>query len=169
MLALLALLAALVLVAAGCGGSDEASSDETTVETTTETETTGEDMTETDTEDSDLSAFASEDCLQLASIGAKLSESLGATGSADPEATAAVFDELVSKAPDEIKDDLTVMANAMDEIATALKDVDLSSGTPDPEAIQKLQELGQTLDNAEIQQASDNLEAWATENCSTSG
>ena len=62
-----------------------------------------------------------------------------------------------------------MLANAMDEIAEALKDVDLSSGaTPDPETIQKLQELGQTLDNAEIQQASDNLEAWATENC-TSG
>ena len=62
------------------------------------------------------------------------------------------------------------MADAMDEIATALQDVDLTGGgTPDAEAIQKLQELGETMNSAEIQQASDNLEAWATENCSTSG
>jgi hypothetical protein len=174
--ALLALLAAFVLVASGCGGSDEASGDETAVETTTDTDTTEEETTdtetteeETDTEDSDLNAFASEDCLALASVGAKLAESLGATGTADPETTAAYFDELVSKAPDEIKDDLTVLSNAMGEIAEALKDVDLSSGaTPDAETIQKLTELSQSFDNAEIQEASDNLQAWSTENC-TSG
>ncbi len=165
--ALLVLLAALALVAAGCGGSDEASSSETTVETTTEetdTETT-EETTDEETTEPDLNAFASEDCLELATIGAKLGEALGATGTADPEATAAYFDELVSKAPDEIKDDITVLANAMDEISTALQDVDLTSGaTQDPETLQKLQELGENLNNAEVQEASTNLEAWATEN-----
>jgi hypothetical protein len=179
LVALLTLLAALVLAVAGCGGDDssDASGDETTIETTVE-DTTAEDTTEETTEgdtteemdDADIGNFANEDCLELAGVGAKMAETLGATGASDPEATAAFFDELVSKAPDEIKDDLAVLAGAMDEISEALKDVDLTSGaTPDPETLQKLQELSQTLDNAEIQQASQNLEAWATENCSSGG
>jgi hypothetical protein len=36
---------------------------------------------------------------------------------------------------------------------------------PDPETLAKLEELGKSLDSAEVQQASANLEAWARENC----
>ena len=93
-------------------------------------ETTDE---ETDTEEPDLSAFASEDCLELrASARSSPSRSARAVDS-DPEATAALFDELVDKAPDEIKDDLAVMADAMDEIADAhcRTSTSRAGGTPD--------------------------------------
>ncbi len=178
MLALLALLAALVLVAAGCGGSDEATSDETTVETTVDTDTT-EDTTEETTEETtgdettepDLSGIANEDCLEFASIGAKFSEALSATGSsADLETTSQLFQELSDNAPDEIKDDILVLAGAWEEIAAALGDVDLSSGeAPSAETLAKLQELGETFNSAEIQEASANLGTWAEENCGVSG
>lgn len=173
-----ALALALGTVASGCGGSSESSGDEAAIETTTETtetETT-EEATETEepeTEtatDAGLGALADEDCLELASIGAKFSEALGATGATDYEATSELFDELVDKAPDEIKDDLALFAGAWKEIAAALADVDLSSGaTPSPETIQKLQELGESFNTPELTKASANLGAWTQEHCGTTG
>lgn len=176
--ALLTLVAALALVASGCGSSSESSSDETTIETetgATETDTTVEAVTE-DTEaetesGAGIGALANEDCLELANVGAKLSQALGATGAtADSEATTEFFDELADKAPDEIKDDLTVLAAAWQEIAATLGDVDLTSGdTPSPEDIQKLQELSTKFDTPELTEASQNLAAWSQEHCGTGG
>jgi hypothetical protein len=174
--ALLALLGALALLAAGCGGgSDESSgSTETTVETTVDTETTEETDTSSETtEETDTTSanpFASEDCLQLANIGAKFSEAMsGQDATANLDTTSAFFDELVSQAPDEIKDDLATLASAWKEIASALKDVDLSSGqTPSPETIAKLQELGNKFNTPELQKASQHLQQWATDNCGAS-
>ena len=164
--ALLALLGAIALLAAGCGGgSDESSGSETTIETTTtETDTTG---AETTTDNTNMNAFASKDCLNLASVSAKFAQAAGATGS-DPETTAKLFDELVAKAPDEIKDDLQVLSEAMAEVSAALKGVNLTSGTaPDPATLKKLQELGTKFSDPKYQQASANIEAWAKKNCSS--
>jgi hypothetical protein len=167
-MALFALLAAAALLAAGCGGggssSSEAESDTTTVETTAE-------ETETTTDDGDTSAFASKDCLELAGIGAKFAEAAAPTGAqSDPEAAAAFFEELVEKAPDEIKDDMAVLAEAIAEITTALKGIDLTgAAAADPETLAKLQELGEKFSDPKYQQASQNIEAWAKDNCSTSG
>lgn len=174
--ALLALVAALTLVAAGCGGgSDEASSDETTIETTTETtiETTTED-TETTEETTDSGAnvgsIANSDCLELASIGVKFSQALSASGgNADFETTTKFFQELVDKAPDEIKADLQTLSAAWKEVASALKDVDLSSGqAPSAETLAKLQELGNKFNTPKLQQASKRLTAWTKKNCGSS-
>jgi hypothetical protein len=173
LLALLALLGALALLAAGCGGSDnESAADETTIETTTETDesmeetTTSEETTSDD--DGDLSAFASEDCLELASIGSKFSESFSGTGDLSDVET--FFEALADKAPDEIKDDLVVLAEAMGEYAEAFKDIDLTgAAAADPETIQKLQELASKFDDAKYTQASENIQTWAQENCTTGG
>jgi hypothetical protein len=179
LLALLALLGAVALLAAGCGGgSDESSgSTETTVETTTDqsTETMDTESTETESTDTESSgggsAFASKDCLQLASIGAEFSKAMGGTDASDSvETTSKFFDALVAKAPDEIKDDLATLASAWKEVATQLKGIDLTSGaTPSPETLQKLQEIGKKFDTPELQKASQNIEAWAKDNCGSSG
>ena len=168
------MLGALALLAAGCGGGGDKSSaaTETTIETTAETETT-DTSSETTEESSDTNGnpFASKDCLELAGIGAKFSEALGATGSGQNlEATTAFLDELVSKAPDEIKGDLATLASAWQEIAAALKDVDLTSGAaPNADTIKKLQEISQKFDTPELQQASQHLETWAQDNCGATG
>ena len=61
---------------------------------------------------------------------------------------------------------LDVVFGSGSQAVRVLKGVDLTSGTvPDPEALAKLEELGRTLDSAEVQQATENLEAWARENC----
>jgi hypothetical protein len=170
LLALLALVGALALLAAGCGGSDSESAAETTTVETTETdmEETTEETTGDADEDSDLGAFASGECLELAQVGAKFSESFSGTG--DAGEIEAFFQELADKAPDEIQDDLQVLAEAMGEYAEAFKDIDLTSAAAaDPETVQKLQELAEKFDDTKYQQASENIQAWAEENCSTTG
>jgi hypothetical protein len=172
-----ALLAAVTLAAAGCGGDDESSGGETTAaaETTepatTEEATTTEVTTGATTEETTEAAtgVADEDCVELASVGAKFSEALGATGqNADYEATTRFFDELVEKAPDEIRDDLATVAAAWREIASELNDLNLQGGqAPSPETIAKLQQLSAKFDTPKLNQASKNLQAWANEHCGT--
>ena len=161
---LLLLVAALALVAAGCGGDDSSdASGDTTESAVVETETS-DDATTDDEEDVDIGDLSGE-CAQFAGISSKLAQSLSGQD-ADLEEAARVFDEIADEVPDEIKDDYRVIADNFAKIAEALKDVDLTSGTvPDPEALAKLEELGRTLDSAEVQQATETLEAWARENC----
>ena len=163
------LIAVLALVAAGCGGSssDEASSD---TETTVATETTAtDDMTATDDDsetstDVDLGNLSGE-CAQFAGISSTLAQSLSGQD-ANIEDAAKAFDEIADKVPDEIKDDYQVIAENFSKIAEALKGVDLASGqTPSPEALAKLQELSASMDSAEVQQASQHIEAWVQEHC----
>ena len=162
------LLAALALVAAGCGGSDnEATGDTTAVveETTTEDtsdETTTEETTGATTDD-DISLTGK--CAEFAGLGAKISQAM-AGGNSGLDDASALFDELADQVPDEIQADFQVIAENFAKIADALKDVDLSSGqTPSAEDLAKLQELTQSLDSAEVQEASANIEKWAQENC----
>ena len=165
------LLASLALVAAGCGGDDssEASGDtdtavveETTTEESTE-ETTSDDATQTTTEDDDVSLSGK--CAEFAGLGAKISQAM-AGGNAGLDEASALFDELASQVPDEIKADFQVIAANFAKLAEALKDIDLAPGeTPSPDDLAKLQELTASLDSAEVQQASANIETWAQENC----
>lgn len=158
-------LGVLAFAVAGCGGDDSSSEsagsgDQATVEeTVTDTETT------TDVDLGDLS----EECLDLATVGAKVSEAFNAAGGAegDLSATAEAFDEFVAAAPDEIRDDLQTIADGFGKMAEALKDVDLSSGaTPSAEDLQKLQEAMSSVDSEALQSASTNVETWVQENCS---
>lgn len=165
------LIAILALVAAGCGGSsnNEASSDtETTIATTeteTETEASTDDSTATESEpDIDTSALTGK-CAELAQLGAKLSQSM-AGQDADLEDASRFFDELAGQVPDEIKGDYAVIAKNFKKIAEALKGVDLQSGkTPTPDQAAKLQQVVASLDNAEVQKATQHIEAWAQANC----
>ena len=156
--------AALALVAAGCGGDDSSDASGDTTETAVvETETT-DDGTTTDDEDIEIGDLSGE-CAQFAGISSKLAQSLSGQD-ADLDEAARVFDEIADEVPDEIKDDYRVIADNFAKIAEALRDVDLTGGgVPDPETLAKLEELGRTLDSEEVQQASENLEAWARENC----
>ena len=167
------LVAAVALVAAGCGGSDnnEASgSAETTVatETATTTEaatTTTEASTDTGTStDASIGALTGK-CAELSQLGAKLSQSMsGQSGNLDD--VSKVFDELAGQVPDEIKADYEVLAKNFKKIAEALKGIDLQSGkAPSADQAAKLQQALASIDNAEVQAATQHIEAWATKNC----
>jgi hypothetical protein len=162
------LVAALALVAAGCGGnSNEASSDTTTAETTTEVTTTAEMTTteQTSTEDSggDTAALTGK-CADLAGLGSKLAAAMGGQDSGVADVSK-LFDEMADQVPDEIKADWQVLAQNFQKIADALTGADLSSGTPDAATLAKLQKLATTLDSQEVQQAAAHIEAWAKKNC----
>jgi hypothetical protein len=162
-LAVLAL--ALALVAAGCGGDDESSaSDEPTVEETTTDETTEETTTDdagTDT-DADFD-FTDEDCQALVAAGASLGQAF--TGGASSEAGEA-FTELMERVPDEIEDDVQVLADWFEEYATELQNIGLEAGqTPTAEQVTQLQAAIANLDSDEVTAASERLGTWAQENC----
>lgn len=153
------LLAVLALAAAGCGGDDDGDEAAGTTETAIveETGTTDDDST---TEDAG-SALEGE-CAELAGISARLQQALTGSG----ELNADAFDELADEVPEEIRDDYEVLAANFRELAEALEGVDLSGGqTPSAEDLAKLQELSQTFDDPDVQQAAENIEAWARESC----
>ncbi len=166
-------LVVLVLVAAGCGGSEESSADSTTAteELSTEaTETTGGESTSTD--ESTITAIGdlSEECLSLAGVGAKYAQALqeagGASADGDVSKYADAFDAFASEAPEAIRDDLQTIAKNFEAYAKAFQGLDLSSGAvPSADQLQKLQELSKTIDQTELQKASDNIEAWVQDNC----
>jgi hypothetical protein len=173
--------ATLVFAFTGCGGDDNSAADTTTTETTTtettttedtettettETETTEtEDTDTTDTDTTALGDFAtSENCAEFAEIGSKISEAFTG-GETDLDQASDAFAELTAAAPDEIKDDFQVIADAYNKLADALQGVDLTSTNPDPEALAKITQISQELDQAKLTQASTNIANWAKDNC----
>ena len=171
-------IAVLALVAAGCGGdsSNESAADTTATTVATETTTATEETTSateetTSTEETSTTAGSSGDlelggkCKEFAGISQKLSESLSGQ-TADLEDASKIFDEIADQVPEEIRADYQVIAENFKKIAEALKGVDLTSGqTPSPEALAKLQELSQSMNSSEVQQATQNIEAWVQKNC----
>jgi len=173
-MALMALVvAAVALVAAGCGGSDNneasGSTDTTTVtetatETAASTETTSTE-TSTDTGSSIGTGALSGECKQLAQLGEKFSASLSGQ-SGDLGDVAKAFDQLAGQVPDEIKPDFQVLAENYKKIAEALKGVDVQSGkAPTADQAAKLQQALTSIDNTKVQAAVTHLEAWAQKNC----
>ena len=167
------LLAALALLVAGCGGDDggdeaAGTTDTAVVEDTDSTETTEGSTTATDeestTSDDDGVALEGE-CARFAGLSAKLQQAVSGT-SGDLESATEVFEEIADQVPEEIRDDYEVLAANFRELAEALKGIDLTSGqAPSAEALQKLQEVASKLDTPEARKATENIEAWARENC----
>ena len=161
---------------AGCGGGDDESSGDTT-ETTEETftfdTTTDETETETDGTDTDgtdtdaTGGLATGECQELVDASAQLSQAFGSAGaSGDLGDSSEVFDELADRAPEEIRADFQILAEAYSEYADVLGDVDLQAGeTPSAEDLQALQEALSSIDQAEVTAASQRISEWATANC----
>jgi hypothetical protein len=166
----IAIIGALMLLAlAACGGGDdESSSDTTAAETVSAPATTEAEVPEESDGSSGTPNFADEDCLELGKVGAAVSSALSGSG-ADTEDTVNFFNEFADRAPEEIRDDFQIIADAYAKIAEALGDVNLAAGeTPSPEALQKLQEVSSQINQAEVTEASNNISAWVQENCGTS-
>ncbi len=169
-------LSAFLLVVAGCG-DDEAVSDTATFTTTDETTTddaTTDDETTTDattdetTTDDDLGDLASGECADLVESGQQLSQALGAGNLTDEDFddVSRFFDEFADSAPEEIRADFQVLAEAWEVYADVLPDLQVDPGeTPDPEALAKLQQATASIDQEEFAAASERINAWTTENC----
>jgi hypothetical protein len=170
----LALLAALMLVASGCGSSSKSSAGTTeaaTTEATTEAATTEEATTEATTTEAATTTsalgglVASGKCKDLQNLGQKYSQALSGTGgNTDLKKTAQVIKEFADKAPSEIKSDFEVVADYMSKIADVAGNLKPGQ-TPDPATLQKLQKLATSIDTQKLTQASQNITAWVSKNC----
>ncbi len=163
-------LLALVLVGAGCGGDDDESASDTTTltDTTTDDDDDGRHDYATTTTTDDLGDLASGECADLVESGQKLSQALGSgtpTGE-DFDDVSQFFDEFADSAPEEIRADFQVLAEAWEVYAEVLPDLQVEPGeTPDPEALAKLQQATASIDQEEFAAASERINAWTTENC----
>ena len=166
------LVVALALVAAGCGGGDdEAGGDSTvTVTETTDTDTTTDETT-TETSDDDVDAgldWASEDCQSLIQAYVGLSAAIAAASSGqDVSGDIEEFAEYVDKVPDEIRDDVEILAAAYGTFVDELTDLGFTPGEiPSADQLQALQDASESVSTSEVQAAGERLNAWTTANCS---
>jgi hypothetical protein len=162
------------IAGAGCGGGDDEASDTDTtaiVDTTTD-ETTTED---TETTDTDITgALSSAECSEVAAASAAIGQAFAAQGQADLSEAEELFDQYADKVPEELQDDVQVLADAYAKYGQALSDAginqaDLSSGQPSPaeaaKLVQAFAKLSQEIDVQAVSQAGTNLSAWANANC----
>lgn len=163
----LAAIGALLLVAAGCGGGDDESAADTQAAATESAEPTEATETQTAEESGEPDFTSSENCRELVELGSKTAAALSGT---DPDAgtTKNLLDAYADEAPEEIRADFQVIAEAYGKMAEALEDVAVPAGeTPDPEAAAKLQEIVASIDTAELTTANANITTWVEMNCKT--
>lgn len=95
----------------------------------------------------------------------------GADVEADLETVAQVFQNAADNAPSEIQADMQVIATAFTDFYAAIEEIGVDFSDPSTFATlnasqqAQLQAVLESFDSAEVQQASDNLNTWFTENC----
>jgi hypothetical protein len=161
---LLALLAG--ILAAGCGGDDDSGGDGGSAITQASGEGNGAGGDE-DSGAEGLPGIASgDDCLQLTSLGATLSQALSAGDTDDLEKQAQFFERFADNTPGEVREDFQTVAEFYSKLTKALADANVQPGEePDPEALQALQEAATSIDQKELEAATANIEKWVKENC----
>ena len=100
---------------------------------------------------------------------AALSAAVGSAGTGNEsgaEDSARLFSEFADKAPEEIQDDIRVLASAYQAFIQELGDLGVQAGgTPSADQIQKLAQASEKLNTPEITAASEHFNSWATTNC----
>jgi basic membrane lipoprotein Med (substrate-binding protein (PBP1-ABC) superfamily) len=166
---------ALVLVGtlAACGGGGKKASStppaSTTNASTTATGTTVTTATTTAEASSGGGSFAdAKSCSQLASLAAKVQQSVQPTGngSVDLAREADALRTLADRAPDAIKGDLRTFADAFTSFAKAYADSGFKAGsTPTAAQIAKFSRAAQKLATPKVQAAMTHLESWGRTHC----
>jgi hypothetical protein len=166
---MLAVVLALALVVAGCGGGDdETGGDEDTVtlETTTDETTTDETTTDEDTTETFGDSLASEDCQELISASSALGSAFSGVQGDDLDESSEAFSRYADAAPEEIRGDLQIMADTYEAYAEAIGDIGLEPGeTPSAEQAAEFQQALSSIDLEEFTAASQRFTTWAATNC----
>ena len=162
----------LAVATAGCGGGGDessASGDTATTETVMEDTTTSDDSAG-DADLSDLSGIlADEDCLALVGVGATIAQAYTGGAASSGESTAEL-NALADKVPEEIKADVQVIAKWYADYSSKLESIGIGEGeTPSVAQLQQLQSALASFDEQELNDAADNISAWAQDNCSAAG
>jgi hypothetical protein len=154
---------AVVLVAAGCGGSSKKPS----ASATTAPATTAAASTST----AQPTAFAStKNCRQLAALGTKMSQAMQAAsgkGGTDLTAEAKGFQSMADAAPSEIRGDFKTFATAFNAYAQALDKAGYKPGTvPNAGQLVQMMKAVKAFSAPQLQTAEQHMTAWAQKNCS---
>jgi len=156
------------VVLAACGGDDSTASDDTSA-SSDDGGTSGDDGGDTDGSGEDLDlGFVDDDCEFLIAAFANNPLTAAMAGDdADYEENAARLEALAEEAPDEIEDAMATISDAFDEMADALKDIDMSDpqAFADPDVQQAFADLEPVFDE-EYEEASQTVSDYAAENCS---
>jgi hypothetical protein len=163
---------ALAFAGAGCGGDDDSESagDTTAITDTLETDTDEAETDETDTTDTtdtDSGGLASGDCEELIASSQALVEALsGANTGPELEEAADRIRDFAEEVPEEISDDVEVLADVFEQYVAVFGDLDLQEGEiPSAEQAQELASALATIDQDAVTEASTNITAWSQENC----
>jgi hypothetical protein len=173
--------AAMLLLVAACGGSDDpdAGDADTTAAAADTTVAVADTVATDDTvpaDDADAGAggdaadfFTPETCLDLA-MAFSQAASMGMTGTGgSPEDSAQALQELADAAPSEIADDLDTLATAFGEFARTLTEAGVDFSDPasfsDPAVQQALTEASQSFDTDAINEASTRVSDYISAEC----
>ncbi len=169
------LLLAAVLAVTGCGGSKKSSTPPpvtvTVAPTTPATTTTAAATTTTDqsTTTAGSGTGSLKDCGSLTSFGQEFAKAIAAssgTGAAGLGTQAQAFKTFADKAPQEIRGDMRVIADALAKYAEALKGVNLKAGqTPSPDVIAKLTAAAKEINQPAVSAAGRHMSAWVASHC----
>lgn len=122
--------------------------------------------------DLDLSDFTGE-CAAFvgafAGASAAIGSAFGGAPSEDLEKAAEYFKQVTKDIPDEIRADFEVFANAYEAFANALVEANIDFTNPasmNSDSMAELERLANAFSAPEVEEASANVEAYLTANCS---
>ena len=170
-------LVAVVLIASACGGDDDAAADDPSEDPGITTTAGSGDDDASAGGDVDLSDLFSGRC-QEAAAGIAAAMSAYSTGLAsifggeldedELQASADQLQSLAAGAPDELKDDLDVIAQALTEFYGAFADIGFDPTSQEGLTAEQLEQLGalaEQFDDSAYQAAADNISTWFDANC----
>lgn len=162
----LALLVLASLLLAACGGDDGGGSDEGGGDGGEATEGDGGEAT-----DGDVGIFDAAECAEVAAAMAAAAQAMPAVMSgstADLEQSLEQFQAFAEAAPEEIRDDMQILAEGYARIAQALAEADFdpaSGQAPPPEVIAALEEASQQMNTEEFTAAAERVSAYFESGC----
>jgi hypothetical protein len=169
---LLALVAAAALFVTGCGGDDDddggvAASGSASGSEASADEGGEEEIDPEAVEDAAQAVGMDEDCAEAVAAFASVSAGAGAAfsgGDSDLEDSLEAFQAYAEVAPDEIQDDMEVLAEAYGEFIEAIVDsgYDASSGEAPPDEVMEALE---DLDSEELSAANERISAYFENEC----
>lgn len=181
----LTMCAVIVTMIAACGGD---TTDQTTTTDSGATPTTADGATSTDAptttttsaapssdddpgDDSNLTARCLEATQSMSAAMSSYTEGLAGamTGTLDADSlqlAAGQIEAMAEAAPDEIRDDMAVIAEELAAFYAALAEVDLEPGAiPTPAQAEALAELAEVVDQERFDEAAAEVSAWFEDNC----
>ncbi|HEY6532682.1 MAG TPA: hypothetical protein VIY72_10270 [Acidimicrobiales bacterium] len=161
----------LVFGTAACGGGSDKEESSEEVTATVPSGDAADSSTSNDADDSSaasVSDFLDSDCqAAVAAYSSIFTSALGGSSMVDDAQKQELedsIDELQSKVPEELEDDIATISDAYQSYFEVLGDFKVSD-LANPENASKFEEAGEQLNSSEVEEAQQNIEDFFKENC----